>query len=339
MRVPALKLTQSDNDLYLFKAPAKTLWDILDINKRTDDKDDGYQRALSTSRADDIRKFVNAGRVIAPAIVVSLDNTTFDPHSSELEIPDDPHSGWVIDGQHRLRGAELADQDGAEIELPVVAFLGLDQVSQISQFVTINREAKGVPTSLYYDLLKLLPSKKTQSEIAKEKAAAIAEVLRKDDQSPFFNRIVVVTAPKKGEISLTNFVRKVAPLITENKGIFAAYSQKEVTGIIDNYFTALKSVFPDEFSLSKQRFFQTLGFGAAMNALHTIFSLTMKETGGFRVQDVERILLKAEDFNFSDWDGLGTGSAAEIQSGRDFETHVKIRHQDDTDGGSLLRLT
>lgn len=339
MRIKALQFTQGNSHLYLFTATAKELWDVLDINKRTDDKEDGYQRTLSTSRADDIRKYVHSGRVIAPAIVVSLDNTTFDSNSSELHIPDDPHTGWVIDGQHRLRGAELAQKEGANIQLAVVAFLGLDQVSQISQFVTINREAKGVPTSLYYDLLKLLPNKKSAADVAKERAAAIADELRKDEQSVFFNRIVVVTSPKKGELSLTNFVRKVAPLITDNKGAFFAYSQKEVTGIIDNYFTALKSIFPDEFAPSKQRFFQTLGFGAVMNALYTIFALTMKEASGFRVQDVERILIKGQDFNFSDWDGLGTGSSAEIQAGRDFETHIKIRHQDTTGGdGSLLRL-
>ena len=36
----------------------------------------------------------------------------------------------------------------------------MDIDDQVFQFVTINRTAKGVPTSLYYDLLKHLPPSK-----------------------------------------------------------------------------------------------------------------------------------------------------------------------------------
>jgi len=339
MRIKAIKFTQNGSDLYLFCCSAKYLWSVVDINKRADDKEDGYQRALSSSRAEDIKRYVDEGNVIAPAIIVSFEDqyVHFDDASSELVIEDGVDSaGWVIDGQHRLRGAELADNN---IDLSVVGFIGLDVQQQIKQFVTINREAKGVPTSLYYDLLKLLPSveRKKPGDVAKEKAAAIADVLRKDPKSPFFEHIVVVTAPKKGELSLTNFVRKIAPLIVENKGPFAAYSQKEVAMIIDNYFKGLKSVFPEEFSLSKQRFFQTLGFGAVINSLHTIFSITTKERNGFTVDDVKLSLDRVSDFVFSDWDNVGTGSAAEIQAGRDLESYFKVRTKD-SGSSSMLRL-
>lgn len=338
MKFKALKFKQGPNDLYVFSAPAAKIWEIVEINKRTDDKVDGYQRALSASRAQDIKKFIENGNVVAPAIVVAFDQdkARFDEVHSELLVEDVPDAGWVIDGQHRLRGAELANEH-MDVELAVVAFVGLDVQNQIEQFVTINKEAKGVPTSLYYDLLKLLPRKKKPAEVAKEKAAAIADVLRKNRSSVFYDRIVVVTAPKKGELSLNNFVRKISPLLVENKGAFSAYSQQEVSMIIENYFEGLKSVFPEEFSLAKQRFFQTLGFGAVVNALHPIFLITHKETGAFRVKDVEKMLERIQDFNFSDWDNVGTGSAAEIQAGRDLEAYFRMKTQDEGDA-STLRL-
>lgn len=337
MIVKALPFTQGKNNLLIFSAPAKSIWDVVQINKKTDDKDDGYQRALSPSRAQSVKRFVEDGNVIAPAIIIAFDagKATYDEQTSELTIDDVPDAGWVIDGQHRLRGAELA---ASNIELAVVAFLDLDLEKQIQQFVTINKEAKGVPTSLYYDLLNQLPHKKNHSEIAKEKTAAIAEQLRKNKDSIFYERIVVVTAPKNGELSLTNFVRKISPMLVYGKGSLAAYSQQEVTQILENYFCALKEIFPDEFSPSKQRFFKTLGFGAACNALHTIFSHTLREKQGFSQSDVASMLEKIEDFNFSDWDNVGSGTAAEKQAGQDLESYFEIKIKDNEEHTGKLRL-
>lgn len=338
MKYKAIRFSQGENNLYLFSARAGDIWRFSSINQKSDDKEEGYQRALSPSRAKDIKDYILSRKTIAPAIVLSLDagKAEYDEINSVISIEDSPDSAWVIDGQHRLRGAALADKE-SEIELPIVAYIGLDLKDQIAQFVTINREAKGVPTSLYYDLLNFLPPKTKPMDVAKEKAADIANTLRKDPDSIFFEKIVVVTSPKKGQISLNNFVRKVYPLILESKGPFSAYSQKEFSLIIENYFKALKSVFPDEFSLTKQRFFQTLGFGAVINALHPIFSITAKEKRGFRVEDIESMLSKVADFQFSDWDKIGTGTAAENQAGRDFETYFKSVMQEQGQG-EMIRL-
>lgn len=325
IKFKATKFNQGDKSLYLFTARAKEIWGFSSINQKEDDKIGGYQRALSESRAEDIQKYIEGKNTIAPAIILSFDEdkACFNEETHEIEINDFKDSAWVIDGQHRLRGSSLADSDDFHVNLPVVAYIGLDIKDQIRQFVTINREAKGVPTSLYYDLLSSLPPKSKPGDQAKEVAADIANTLRKDPDSIFFEKIVIVTSPKKGQMSLNNFVRKVHPLIYENKGSLSMYSQKEVVSILENYFRALKSVFPDEFSLLKERFFGTLGFGAVINALPTIFLITLKEKSGFRFKDIKAMLEKSEEFNFSDWDNIGTGSAAENQAGRDFQTHFK----------------
>lgn len=338
-RYKAVKFKQGKHLLYIFAARAKEIWSFSSINKKTEDKVDGYQRTLSDSRAKDIQKYIKAKNTIAPAIILSLeeDKAYYDEETSEIVIEDDQSSAWVIDGQHRLRGASLADGDEIQFELPVVAYIGLDTSNQILQFVTINREAKGVPTSLYYDLLQYMPSTQKPSDVAKEIAADIANALRKDIDSVFYDKIVVVTSPRKGQISLNNFVRKIYPLILENKGSFSSYSQKEFTLILENYFKSLKLVFPEEFSINKQRFFQTLGFGAMINALYPIFSITAREKSGFRIEDVKSMLTKVADFEFSGWDSIGTGTAAENQAGRDFETYFR-NVMEDQGTGQMIRL-
>ena len=204
---PALKVTQSTNALYLFKANASVMYNALSINRRIEDKDEGYQRALSVARIRSIANYIKGKRAIPGAIIVSLDNATFDSKTSEITIPKGTDVGWVIDGQHRLAGAEVAAREGLDVELPVVAFLGLEERRQVEQFVTINREGKNVPTSLYLDLLKVLPFKKP-ADAARERATDIGTGLRRDEDSPFFEKIVVTVSPKAGQISLTNFVRK-----------------------------------------------------------------------------------------------------------------------------------
>lgn len=136
--VPCVKLTQHSRNIYLFSLDAHTLWDILQINERSADKDEGYQRALSNSRAEDISSFISERGLISPALIVSLNNSTFDPVTSTLKIPNIENAGWVIDGQHRLRGAYLASisENPINLDLPVVAFSDLSEDEQIGRIQT-----------------------------------------------------------------------------------------------------------------------------------------------------------------------------------------------------------
>ena len=329
LRYRAVAVKQNRSTLYVFAAPAKILETFLEINQREPDKDIGYQRTLSESRVRSIADFVHKKHEIPTAIVVSLRDATFDPKSSELSIPKQPDSGWVIDGQHRLAGATNSDID---IELAVVAFLDLDLDRQIFQFVTINKTAKGVPTSLYYDLLRHLPPSKTSAEKAREKSADIAHQLTRDEESPLFNRITV-SSPRPGQsLSLNNFVRKVAPLIQDEpaRSPISTFNVTEQTKIIDNYFRGLRECDPQLFRYSPTVVFRTLGFGALLNSLSTIFSLTLKQHKGFRVEDVASVFSKI-DFDFSAWESAGSGNSAELQAGKDLEEAARYAYQTDSD--------
>jgi DGQHR domain-containing protein len=305
------------------------------VNRRERDKDIGYQRTLSRSRLNVITKYIDDGNPIPNSLLISLDEGA---HLSKdkkfITIPNKADAGWVIDGQHRLAGAK---ESHTNIELLVMAFVGAGLEEQIKEFITINREAKGVPTSLYYDLLKHLPPGKTEADVAKERAADIGNTLNKDEKSLFFRRIVI-DSPKRGEMSLTNFVRKVAPLVADKKGKFHTYMLSEQRGVIENYYRALEHIYPECFQNNKLVFFRTLGFGAMINALPTVFDLALREYGGFRVDDAARLLKKVEDFQFDSWETYGTGTAAETQAGEDFRLEVVRKVNADAPEGGTLRL-
>lgn len=332
---PCMVIEQNKYKLVCFVAKAKTIWEFVKVNKRDSDKDKGYQRTLSPSRVNTIARYINNGNSIPNSVLISLqEGIQLSTNEDSITIPHREDAGWVIDGQHRLAGAKESDKD---IEFAVLAFIGLELDEQIRQFVIINREAKGVPTSLYYDLLDHIPNK-SEADMAKERAVDIADGLKKNPESPFYQKIVITT-PKSGEMSLTNFVRKIAPLVTDKKGFLHVYVLPEQVRIIDNYFRALKHVFPEQFQTTgKQIFFKTLGFGAMINVMTTVFGLSLKYHNGFRVQDVSKVLMQVQDFEFSAWEKMGTGVQAENQAGDDFRQWLTIRYQDTELEGTSLRL-
>ena len=329
---PIIPFKQGDFNLVCFVASSTTLWNILEINRREEDKDIGYQRALSPSRVRAIANYIKKSKPLPLSILVTLDKAILSEDGSKVIISNEKDAGWVIDGQHRLAGAHESEK---ELMLPVIAFIGLQIEEQIQQFITINKEAKGVPSSLYYDLLKHIPHKRP-GEYAKERAVDIAQELKKDEESPFYGRIVITTSPKKGELSLTNFVRKVHPLLLE-KGSFHVYSEREQVKIIDNYYIGLKNAFPKRFSDPNSIFFQTLGFGALMNALPIFFSLCLKQHKGFTVENTTAIFNEIHHFDFDSWKEMGTGTAAENQAGQDLITELTDAFiLDDNESGALL---
>jgi DGQHR domain-containing protein len=334
LEIPCIELKQGDWRLYGFAISAKKLNTLAQINRKDLDKEAGYQRALSESRRSAIAKYIDNGNPIPNAILIAFDDklVTFSPENGHLVIPDKENIAWVIDGQHRLAGASVAEKD---IDVFVLAFLNLDVNDQVHQFVVVNKEAKGVPTSLYIDLLKQLPPQKSEAESAKERAADISSTLRQDANSLFYNRIVY-SSPQRGQMSLTNFVRKVSPLVHSATGKFRLYTLGEQTGIINNFFKALENVFPQEFKERSMRFLGTLGFGGIMNALPTIFDITQKNHGAFRVEDVSEILMKIDDFDFSAWDLVGSGSSAEIIAGNDLVAFITERMEQVGQPGSLI---
>ncbi len=336
IEIPCVEFTQDENTLYFFSGDAKKMWKILAINTKIEDKDEGYQRTLSGSRVKAIAKFIDAGNPITQSLLISLNDATVIKKGgrSFLRIKNVAKAGWVIDGQHRFAGANTATKS---INLPFIAFVGLTLEKQIQLFITINQEAKGVPSSLYLDLLKNLPNKTTQ-EVAKERAADIGTELKKDEESAFYAKIVITTAPKRGEISLTNFVRKVTPLIQPGKGILNAFTESEQRSIFNNYYKALQNIFPKEYNRTDTIFFQTLGFGGLINALPTFFSVCLREYSGFAIQDATKVFKKIDYFDFGSWRAKGTGSAAEIEAGNDLTTEINSIFEVGKKGGTALRV-
>jgi DGQHR domain-containing protein len=319
LKFDALEITQGKKQFYVFRCKASELWKFARINQRIEDKDEGYQRVLSPSRVRQLKQFIMAGNAVPGAIIISFDAAKF--ANKTIEFDETKVAGWIMDGQHRAAAAHEAALEKYDIELPVVAFIGLSVEQQTDYFVTINREAKSVPSSLYIDLLKNLPKQKTEKELLEERVADISRAVNQDPDSPLFQRVVSTVSPKAGQISLTNFARIIRPHINPNSGILATYNLNEQQKILENYIAGFKSEFPKQFA--RNIFFKTLGFGAIFKAFPVVFSNSLRLSKSFRVSDVQAILSNVGDFDFDSWSRIGTGSQAERIAADDFITELK----------------
>jgi DGQHR domain-containing protein len=316
----ALAIKQGEQTLYSFSLKASELWSFVSISRREEDKDEGYQRVLSTSRTRAVADYILAGNIIPGSITIALDAGTFNNSKGLLHIEAGRDVAWVIDGQHRLAGAHQASEEGVDIELNVIALVDFDEQEQIEQFVTINREGKNVPTSLYLDLLKRLPHVKKPGEVAAERAADIANELRHKKDSIFYGRISVTTSPRLGQqVSMVNFVRKITPYVNPERGLLNVFTLPQQVEIVENYFAGIKKVYPDEWKKSDCIFFKTIGFGALWNVFEDIFKECTMQGEGFRVQDIDEVLQPLQSFDFAQWSSLGTGSKGEIEAAKEFQ--------------------
>lgn len=338
LAVDAISVQQGNFTFYLFSMPASTLWRITQINKRSEDKREGYQRALSDARVRNISKYIHAGGMLAGAIVVSFDEGSFDAGYQKLRFPNHKNIGWIIDGQHRLAGAYEASLNNVDLTLPVIGFLGLSLEKQIELFITINKEAKGVPASLYIDLLRDLPKKKTERELTDERIADIARALNDDELSLFNQKIIFTRTARAGEISLNNFARILRPHISRPAGTLSLFTPSEQEGAISNYYKALQVSFPKSFKAEPPVFFRTIGFGAVWRAFPYVFTLTQSKHQTFTVAAISKILSEIHDFDFEKWEEAGTGSAAEITAGEDFIAALQEAYTDDEGGFIALKL-
>lgn len=331
----SIEVSQNNQEFYIFKCKASELWKFSEVNQRQEDKDVGYQRVLSKSRVNKLKNYITEGNSIPGSIIISCDKAKY--KDGKIWIPKKANAAWIIDGQHRASAAAEAAKNGADIELAVVAFLELSYKDQVDFFVTINKEAKGVPSSLYLDLLKHLPKQKSEKDRLDERIADISKDLTRNSESVFYSRIVSTTSPSAEQVSLTNFARRLRPVLHRSNGILGTYQYIAQLQIIENYFSALQKVFRKPFE--KNIFFRTLGFGAVWRAFPVVFSATLKDSkGGFQVKDVSKILKLVKDFDFERWSQLGSGNAAETQAGDDLIAELQAALELEDEESFSIRL-
>lgn len=293
--VPCLRIKQSDDrSIYSFAADGKDIQKFASISRiaRTENGElEGYQRPEISRHIDDIRRYLEQSNAILPNALIIAFNKQLrftavekggnDCELGRLEIPvaDEEKPGWIVDGQQRM--AALRQMTGRRIMVPIIGIESRGIEDEREQFVLINN-TRPLPKSLVYELLPSLGDSVPPRMRARQAAYNVLEVLASDPESPFFHRIKTTTSQHLPHANIKDVsILRMIENSVEN-GILARYPQtpRPQAKVLNQYWTAVKQVFPDAWHLPPRESRLTHGAGIiSMGFLMDAIAFRLKQAG------------------------------------------------------------
>ena len=171
----------------------------------------GFQRIVNEVRARQIALAVlDQQRTFPNAVILATDVDGIEADSGRIVIPSDT-TFLVVDGQHRLWAQRFSE---FQATYACLIHPNLTEREMAELFLEINDNQKRVPSSLRWDLLRLVKPEFDPEGIA---AAETVYLLATDENSPFFQRIDLTG--EQTEIQI-----KQGSLAPEFKKLFSARS-------------------------------------------------------------------------------------------------------------------
>lgn len=280
--VPAVRDVQNGQELFLFFLPAKTLNSLpiqveqFDPDKPYDDPDQGYQRLAEKNRARRFGRYLQAPDAISPTAIMLNDRNSqskYDPKKGELTFDSEKGPIFNYDGQHRDLGYRFrleGDELFAEFPIPVVMTRGMEKLTEMMQFRTINSTAKGVATALVNAILAKLHA--TEGDEAIDASAhrnvvcyKITEAMNNDPDSPWH---LLIALPNQSQwtkrdiaedptrehtrvIKANSFVDALRPVYDYMSMLKMAATiderAGEIAAVVNEFWSALKERMPEAF--------------------------------------------------------------------------------------------
>jgi DGQHR domain-containing protein len=175
---------QADPRVYVASLPGDWLLKHTTPSWRIEDPVEGFQRIVREERARAIATAVlEQQRTFPNAIVLATDAHSFQTDEQGLIVIPAKARFLVVDGQHRLWAQRFSPFIA---NYACVLHMGLGEVHMARLFLEINDNQKRVPSSLRWDLVRLVRPDDDPIAIA---AAETVLLLATDEQSPLFQRI------------------------------------------------------------------------------------------------------------------------------------------------------
>ena len=216
---------------------------------RIEDPQLGFQRMVRSERAREIALAVlDQHRTFPNAIVLATDVNTIDVASGEISVPEDIRF-LIVDGQHRLWA-----QHFSEFHTPYACLIhsGLSVEEMANLFLEINDNQKRVPSSLRWDLVRLVRPDEDPEGIA---AAEIVFLLATAEDSPFFQRIDLTGEQSELQLKQGSLAPEFKILLSRRSPL-GDYNFQDQYEIIRQYSIAISQVDADKWGRPESVFFK-----------------------------------------------------------------------------------
>ena len=249
---PALLLTQNKHRFYFGTVPVDDLFPHCFVARREEDPQQGFQRALSEARADDISRYLSAGNGSIPTNVVLSAQTDaqlqYNPRSKTISFSRVPRAFLVLDGQHRLWGYSKCPN---KHRVPVAIYEGLSRAEEAKLFIDINTNQRGVPAALLLDIKQLAEMETSKESLLR----SLFDKLQSDPQSAVHGKLSPArSAPNR--ISRVTFNRALGAAL--NSEVVRSLKFDDIYKLARNYVNAFDAELPEKGALVKANYFEAI---------------------------------------------------------------------------------
>jgi DGQHR domain-containing protein len=264
--VPGSEL-RAEPKVYLAAIPGRWLFRHSTPSWRMEDPEKGFQRIVNDTRAKEIaRTVLDISRTFPNAITLATKAKSFSIRGCKLQLPKAARF-LVVDGQHRLYAQKFSSIEGT---YPCIIHMDRTEPQMAELFLEINDNQRRVPSSLRWDLVRLVRSDDRATTLTADIVFDLAQ--RKD--SPFFDVGIDLTGEKRElTIKQGSLAPEIKTLVSRNIKRKGATTELEAyVGLLMRFFVAIRSLDPEGWGAPNSTFFKARVLRALIRVLSDMIS-------------------------------------------------------------------
>lgn len=220
----------------------------------------GFQRIVKEDRARQIaRTILDRERAFPNAITLATDISDFKKTDGNFAIPD-RIKFLVVDGQHRLWAQKFSQKDG---QYCCIIHLKETEKEMAELFLEINENQRRVPSSLRWDLVRLVRPAGDEAAIT---AAELVFALAEREDSPFHISIDLTGEQKELTIKQGSLAPEIKMLVSRGKKIHDP-TFDDYLNLLIRFFSAVRSLNPQGWGDPKSTYYQARVLRALIRVL------------------------------------------------------------------------
>jgi DGQHR domain-containing protein len=260
--------------IYVTKLPGHWLLKHTTPSWRIKDPEKGFQRMVKDKRAREVAVTVLDQRRTFPNAIILATTTRSFPYDATGFILPPKAKFLIVDGQHRLRAQKFSE---FEASYACIIHMNLDEQAMARLFLEINDTQRRVPSSLRWDLVRLVRPDSSRQDELNVKVADIVYELTVRDESPFFETLDRTGEQPELRIKQGSLAPEIYTLLSKDHKRKDADTEDYVDLLI-RYFAAIKSLDPDGWGNPGSRYYKARVLRALVRVLSDV--LQTKTTAG-----------------------------------------------------------
>ncbi len=294
LNVPCTVL-QNDPLVYMAIIPGNWLLKHTTPVWRIKDPLKGFQRAVSERRARAIAVAVlNQQRTFPNAIVLATNVPTYPVAANALSLP--PNARFlVVDGQHRLYAQQFSPL--YEAKYACIIHMGLSLVQMAKLFLEINDTQKRVPSSLRWDLVRLVrPEEDPFAVVASD---MIFEMVN-DRNNPLYQRVDLTGEQPEITLKQGSLAPELRLILSNKLSPLRDLEFDDKCDVVTRYISAIRDLDPDGWKLAQTPFYKARVFRVLIRLLPEVIHKLRKSATAISASEYSRILRRIDPVTLSD---------------------------------------